>query len=219
MDTFAGTPLPRIDPEFDPNPPLAPWWKCFVAAAPTLLLGTQFLVVALTGKAFFFATPQALTAVMQAEFLVIHSVFFLGMFAFYRPAGVARRAFRAAAFWGLFAFYVYHAMESGLDQALTFVTATFVTYLGVFLNWHSPSALLQLAVRYAVCFPAFILIPKLFDAPGNVGAWTGLESVLQGGAAYFLLLGALELSGLYLRFIPRYAPRLLESWRNAENAE
>ena len=199
-------PLPKLDLDPDPDDTAAPWWKCVVAALPNLLLGLQFLVVAGTGKAFYFVTTHGLTAVMQAELVVLNSMAFLGLVGLYRPATTGRKVFRAVAFWGLFAAYVYMTLESGgLQQLVLFLSATFVTYLGLFLNWRSPSALLQLGARYIVCFVLFILVPHFFGAPGNVSTWSGLDSVLRAGAAYFLILGALELSGLYLRFIPRHA--------------
>ncbi|MBI1942245.1 MAG: hypothetical protein HYS35_01165, partial [Betaproteobacteria bacterium] len=50
----------------------------------------------------------------------------------------------------------------------------------------------------------------IFGAPQSVNAWTGKASVIRAGAAYFLVLAAIELSGLYLRTIPRNAARLRE---------
>ena len=206
MQSAGETPLPTLELEPDPGETPAPWWKCVAAALPNLLLGLQFLLVAATGRAFYAVTPEALTTVMQAELWVLNSMTFLGLVGLYRPVGRARKVLRTVAFWGLFAIYVYMILESGgVQQLLIFVAATFVTYLGLFLNWNSPSALLQLGARFIVCFVLFILVPKFFGAPSNVNTWVGLESVLRGGAAYFLLLGALELSGLYLRFIPRHA--------------
>lgn len=193
----------------------APWWKCLVAALPELLVATQFLAVARTRDAYLGATPQWLTAAMQAEFLVIHSMAFLGLLALWKPADAAGRKTRAVAFWGLFALYTALALSAGFKQLLLFVGLTFVTYLGLFLNWNSPSAMLQLGARWAVGFLLFIVALGIFGTPENVSDWGGHASVLRAGAFYFFGLAAAELAGLYLRVIPRNSARLIALLRRS----
>jgi hypothetical protein len=193
----------------------APWWKCIVAALPELLVAAQFLMVARTRQPFLGAEPQWLTAAMQAEFLVIHSMAFLGLLALWKPADPKGQKTRAVAFWGLFALYTIMALSAGFAQFLLFVGLTFVTYLGLFLNWNSPSAKLQLGARWAVGFVLFLVALHIFGAPSNVGDWGGRASVLRAGALYFFALAAVELSGLYLRVIPRNSARLLGTLRKS----
>lgn len=193
----------------------APWWKCVLAAAPELIVGLQFLMVARTRKPFLGATPQWLGAVMQAEFLVIHSMAFLGLLALWKPADARAAQTRAVAFWGLFALYVALALYAGVDQLVVFVGLTFVTYLGLFLNWRSPSALLQLGARWGASFILFLAALEIFGAPEDVDKWDAERSVIRAGALYFLALAAVELSGLYLRVIPRHSRRLLGAFRKS----
>jgi len=186
----------------------APYWKCIVAAAPEAFVGLQFLLVALKKPPLVEASRHGLTTVMQAEFLVIHSMAFLGLVALWKPRDAPERRARALVFWGLFGLYCLAAASRGLGHAALFAGLTFVTYLGLFLNWRSESALIQLGARWAVGTALFLAAIIAFGTPKNVGEWAGRSSVIAAGAAYFLGLAALELSGLFLRVVPRNAARL-----------
>jgi len=172
-------------------------------------------VVARTGKPFLGASRDWLTAAMQAEFFVIHSMAFLGAMALWKPADAKAAKARAWIFWGLFAAYVAMALAAGFQQFLIFAGLTFVTYLGLFLNWRSPSALLQLGVRWGASFILFLAALEIFGAPEDVDKWDGRRSVIRAGALYFLALAAVELSGLYLRVIPRNSRRILAGLRKS----
>jgi hypothetical protein len=195
------------------NEPPAPRWKCVLAALPMLLVGLEFLRAAQRKSTLFGATPRDLTAAMQAEFLVIHSMAFLGALALWRPEG-GGRVLRAVLFWALFAFYCWMAAKTGRTQLAVFVGLTFATYFGLFMTWRSPSAMVQLAARWFVGFVLFIFAAKYFDAPSSVNTWDGRREVLRAGALYFFLLAAVEITGFYLRTIPRNAERILAFMRS-----
>jgi hypothetical protein len=195
----------------------APWWKVIVAGLPELVVGLQFLAMALSSKPLFGASAKTLTTLMQAEFLVIHSMAFLGLIGLWKPADDKGRQTRAVAFWGVFGLYCVMAASQGLQYFLVFFGLTFVTYLGLFMNWRSESALLQLGARWGIGLVVFLTAVGVFGTPKNVSEWTGRASVVRAGAAYFLVLAAIELSGLYLRAIPRHAGRLRELIRQSQN--
>ena len=199
----------------DAPDPAAPWWKVVVAALPELVVGLQFLAVALHSKPFLGADRRMLTTLMQAEFLVIHSMAFLGLLALWKPADDKGRQTRAWVFWGLFGLYCAAAISQGFAYFTVFFGLTFVTYLGLFMNWRSESALLQLVARWAFGFVVFLTAIGICGTPKKVDHWTGSSSVITAGVIYFLVLAALELSGLYLRVIPRHAAQIRESLRNS----
>lgn len=97
----------------------APYWKCVVAALPCLLAGLEFLNLATTGKPFFGGGWKELTLIMQVEFLVIHSMAFLGLIALWRPEDAKAKLTRAIAFWGLFGLYLAAAIVAALRKAKT----------------------------------------------------------------------------------------------------
>jgi hypothetical protein len=193
----------------DGNEPPAPWWKCGLAALPMFLVGIEFLLAAQRRPTLFGATPRDLTAAMQAEFLVIHSMAFLGALALWRPEDAAARLVRGVAFWTLFAFYCWMAAKAGQTQLAVFAGLTFTTYFGLFMTWRSPSAMVQLAVRWFIGFVLFLFAAEYFGAPSSVNTWLGRREVLRAGALYFFLLAAVEMTGFYLRVIPRNAESIL----------
>lgn len=184
-----------------------------VAALPELLVGLQFLLMATHKHAFLGASARTLTRLMQAEFLVIHSMAFLGFIALWKPVEQNARRTRAVAFWGLFGLYCAMALSQGFAFFAIFFGLAFVTYLGLFMNWGSESARLQLGARWICGFIAFMAALTVFGAPESVNRWTGNAAVVKAGALYFFALAALELSGLYLRWIPANAARLREMLR------
>ena len=187
----------------------APYWKCVLAAAPELFVGLQFLMVGLYKKPFLGATRPWLAAAMQAEFLVVHSMAFLGLIALWKPVDAAAARLRAGLFWVTFALYAAAALKAGWPLFLIFIGLTFVTYLGLFLNWRSPSAQVQLGVRWAVGMALFLVALGVCGAPQDVGSWTRSSSVIAAGALYFFSLAAVELSGFHLRYIPPRSQRIL----------
>lgn len=163
----------------------APYWKCVAAALPDLFLALQFLMVTVRGQPF------------------------LGALALWKTQTPGQARTRAVCFWGLFALYVLLAMKGGLMQLAAFLFLTVSTYLGLFLNWRSPSALVQLGVRWVVGFAIFILVVGVLRTPKDVDRWAGNADVMLAGVVFFALAGLVELSGFHLRFIPRHASRIL----------
>ena len=178
-------------------------------------MALQFIVVLWRGQPFLGADRAFLTGLMKVEFLVLHGTVFLGMLGLWQPVGKAEKTVRAVIFWGLFSLYFALALQEKV--LLVFLGLTFVTYLGLFMNWRSPSAMLQLGARWAVGMAAFIVVSLLNNTPKDVGTWTGHSAVMRAGMMYFILLAAVELSGFYLRYLPPRAhliiPWLRTAWK------
>ncbi len=187
----------------------APYWKCVLAALPDLLVALQFLVAGVYRKPFPGTDRQWLYAMMQMEFLVIHSMAFLGFVALWKPVDRAAARARAAIFWGLAALYGAMALKFGWNHLAIFAGLTVSTYLGLFLNWRSPSAQLQLGVRWLLGTVIFVAAIIACGAPKRVNAWANSSAVLYAGTLYFFALAAVELSGFHLRYIPPRAQRLI----------
>lgn len=174
MDDGAAAGRPDSDPA-------APWWKCVVAALPEFAVAIQFLLAQLQ----VFApgvTRRGLTSVMQVELLVIHSIAFLGMIALWQPAGRSGRVLRALLFWGVCGIYVAFSIGfgRGYDHLLMFPGLTLVTYLGLFMSWNRPGAVVQLGARWLAAFLIFIVASGVAGAPRSVDSWTGDSRVLVG---------------------------------------
>ncbi|HWA36897.1 MAG TPA: hypothetical protein VG873_03455 [Burkholderiales bacterium] len=199
--------------ETEPERP-APYWKCVVAALPPLFVAWQYVAALRAGRGARGDTSW-LTSGMQAEFLAIHSMAFLGMIALWKPKTPKEAQTRALVFWGLFGAYLLGAWHAGTQLAALFAGATFVTYLGLFLNWRSESAQVQLGARWLAGFVLFVAALQIFGAPRRANDWVGQTSVLRAGALYFLGLAALELSGFYLRWLPPRAGRIAAALRQS----
>jgi len=197
----------------------AAWWKCVVAALPELFIGLQFLAAARTGKPFLGSDPGGLTAAMQAEFLVIHSMAFLGVVALWKPKDAKGERQRAGVFVVLFLLYAIMSLSGGFKTFVIFFGMTSVTYLGLLLNWNSPSAMLQLGARWGVGFILFLAAIGIFGVPSHVNSWPAYPyEVLRAGAFYFLALATVELTGLYLRAIPRLSRPILDRMRSIKDS-
>jgi hypothetical protein len=204
------------EPVARPEQP-APWWKCVVAALPAIATAAQFYAMAgASRQPLFGAGRETLTRIMQVEFLVIHSMAFLGLVALWKPGDAAGRRTRAVLFWGLAGLYCLAAGSRGGESLLVFLGLSFVTYLGLFLNWHSPSAMVQLGARWLVGTALFLIALGVFGAPKNAGEWLGRQSVIKAGTLYFASLALLELAGFFQRRVPRWAPGILKALRESK---
>ena len=91
-----------------------------------------------------------------------------------------------------------------------FLVLAVSTYGGLLLTWRSPTARIQLVLRWVVGLGLFIFACAVFGLPGSVNTWAGLRRTLDAGCTYFLILGLVELSGLYLIAVPLFVARY---WR------
>jgi hypothetical protein len=174
-----------------------------VAGLPELAVGLQFAALA-WAKPYAAMSAAAGANLMRAEFLVIHSFAFLGLIGQWQPPDAKGRKTRAVAFWGLFGLYCVMAAWQGWQFFFTFFGLCFVTYLGLFMTWRTDHAVFQLWARWGIGTAIFLVALGVFDAPKNAENWSGRMSVVKAGALYFLALAALEMSGLYLRSIPKH---------------
>ena len=195
-------------PAAQPDDAPAPYWKCVAAALPDLFLALQFLMVAVRGQPFLGAGVRGLTGLMRVEFIVIHATVFLGALALWKTETAGQARARAACFWGLFTLYFLLALKGGVLELAAFLFLSFSTYLGLFLNWRSSSALVQLGVRWVASFVIFLFAVGVCRTPKDVDRWVGNADVLLAGAIYFAALGLVELSGFHLRYIPPRANRI-----------
>jgi hypothetical protein len=173
------------------------------------VVGWQFYALEEGGRPAFGASPEDLVAALQVEFIAIHATAFLFMFGLSGDSKLVR----AISFWGLFAFYAGLAYATSEKHFLLFIGLTFVTYLGMFLNWRSPSAMLQLGARWFVAFTFFMYVTNYYGTTPDVGSWTSQPAVMAAGRFYFFGLAAVELTGFYLRWIPRNGALFLEAIR------
>jgi hypothetical protein len=187
----------------------APYAMCIIAALPPLTVGWGFHAFAEGGDALFGANAQDLTAALQMEFLAIHATAFLCMFGL----GQDTKLGRTIAFWGLFAGYAALAYASGTKYFVLFVGTTLVTYLGMFLNWRSATAMMQLGARWFVAFTLFLYSTHYYGASVDIQNWTSDAQVMAAGRFYFIGLGVAELTGFYLRWIPRHGELFMEAIR------
>ena len=172
-------------------------WKNIVSAAPELILSASFLSYLYLDEPILGWSKRTLTDVMKIEFIVIHAGAFLGWVGLYNPKTFRGKVFQWVCFFSLLAMYTFFASQAGWAGIALFFGLTFTTYFGLILNWHDVNAQIRLGARWIVCFIAFFAGPGFFDTPENVGSWGGKLSVIKAGAAYFAILGLVELSGFY----------------------
>jgi hypothetical protein len=179
-----------------------PYWKCFLAALPELVLGALFVMAA--WRVFTpLMRPGAFGTVMKIEFFVIHSTIFLGLLALVRATTSHEELGRKVLFWGLFSLYLLSAFGNGVGVGIGFLVVMLGTNAGILMTWRTRTAALQLVVRWIVGTILFMVAIGLAGMPKDVGRWGATQATFVSGALYFLVMGALEASGFFLRAVPR----------------
>ncbi|MEK6742434.1 MAG: hypothetical protein AABZ15_02440 [Nitrospirota bacterium] len=168
----------------------------FAAALPNLLFALLYALNIYEKVTVLGLTSRMLKLMMELEFLVIHSFPFLAFFAIGNRS--KQHTFFRWGFWGLLCLYLIMAGSmGGFWGIVVFAALTFSTYLGFFFRIFTEQAMVQLAARWMANFVVFLLGAGLFNLPEGVEKWIYEEETLYFGAAYFLVLGCLEWSGVY----------------------
>lgn len=140
-----------------------------------------------------------LVDVMQVEFLVIHSLPFMVLVSLWKPGQPALEGIRWLTFLALGAMYLAGGYNvAGWRGIGMFVSLTAATYLGFLFRMRGQTEKLpELAARWLANYVFFLLALIVFGTPKDVSDWPGSVGVLRAGGAYFLLLAAIEMSGIY----------------------
>ena len=179
-----------------------PYWKCVVAAVPQFLLSLQFELVSRGFKPFNLTAPD-LIAALSGEAIAIYAGGVIGMFCVFLSGNAFWRAIRNFQIvTAMIAITVSAYSTGGAAVAIQFLAMILITCLGLLMSWKNPAASLQVVSRCVVAYAAMTSAMLLCDAPETM-KWEGDVRVLQAGSVYFFILGAVELSGLHLRYIPR----------------
>lgn len=175
-----------------------------MAAFPPLFTGLNFLLVLfLKGPLFL---EKDLCALLQIEFLVLHSFPFLGVCALMKWAGKPKEStngvsekfsFWGFCFWGLLIVYISASFTLGWRGPIFFLVATLATYTGFWLKRLEPFAVLHLGLRWFFSLMIYMISISTFKLSTNVDNWGVEGSTFKAGLMYFLCLGFLEYSGVY----------------------
>lgn len=177
----------------EPAPP-SKWF----AAVPLFIASATYLV-----GIFRFGTPYAthLGNLMQLEFLAVHAGAFLGFFVFWAPStkwGHVGRIVGILAFGAIYFLGAYGAL--GWTGILEFGLMIGLTYAGLLIPDRSGARwgrVVEVGVRWVFTTFAFMIIAGIAGTPSDVGTWHEHRSVLVFGAAYFLVLGLVEATGIF----------------------
>jgi len=193
--------------------------KVLASAVPLGFVALAYARVRATGEPFFGLDAKALGLGANLEYLVLHSIGFLGLLALIRPP----RAELAALKWILVALvtvmYLNAARKMGGQQGqVLFVSLTAATYLGFFLNFTTPGAALCLAMRWLVNSLLLGIAGAIVGLESDLSrvAWSAPGEGLRLGQWLFALMLAVELTGLYhLRFWQSMGETLARVHRDA----
>lgn len=187
-------PVPARDKEL-PHPNLM---RRLGATLPNASVALLFLL-ALRGVANAWTDATHLCRLMQVEFLVIHSMGFLGLLVLSKVENLLDAILRGCLALGLMGMYGLFAVKiDGLTGGLEFLSAAFATYAGIFFTGAEDDMKSQVIKRWIVTGILFLVLAGVFRMPESVNSWRG-DACLRYGMAYFALLALMEASGLYNR--------------------
>jgi hypothetical protein len=150
-----------------------------------------------------------LVAIVNVEFLVVHSFPFLLMVALQRPRLPQWQGVRGLAFGLLLLMYFTGAHDlAGWQGVGLFASLAAVTYLGFFVRFDEGiHKFPELGLRWLCNTILLISLAAWFQLPSDAASWDVGNGVLPVGGLYFLCLAGLELSGFYQK------PLLLDAGR------
>jgi len=174
--------------------------KVFASAAPLAVVALAYARVRATGEPFLGLDAKALGLGASIEFIVLHSIGFLGLLALIRPPRAEWAALKWLAVALLGAMYLNAAYKmGGRPGLLLFLSLTLATYLGFFLNFTTRGAALSLAVRWILSTMLLSIAMAITGIGGDLEpvAWSSPNAGLRFGQWFFGMLLAVELTGLY----------------------
>lgn len=193
-------------------------WKCLAAGLPAVAMAAASLS-ALRGHEWSFLNRTVLTRTMMAEFLVVHSIAFLGLLVFWKTRTRKQVAVKWTCFAMLIAVYSLMALASGLDMFLMFFLGAGVSYFGVILNLTPQEQKKQLVARWIFCMCAYLLSIGCTETPEAVETWTDNRSVVASSLMYCVLLALAEFSGMYYLKVADFSPKFVAAIRNGMTRE
>ena len=174
--------------------------RTLVSAAPIALAFVAYGMVRHTGEPFLGLDAEALGLGARIEFLVLHSIGFLGLLALVRPPRAEWATLKWLAVALLGAMYLNGALNmGGREGLLLFLSLTITTYLGFFLNFMSSGAAVSLALRWFISMVLLGVASGITGIEGDLEdiAWTAPDTGLRFGQWFFGMLLLVELTGLY----------------------
>lgn len=174
--------------------------KVLASAAPLALAAFAYARVRATGEPFLGLDAKALGLGASIEFIVLHSIGFLGLLALIRPPRAEWAALKWLAVALLGWMYLHGAYQMGGERGLVlFLSLTVITYLGFFLNFTSSGAALSLALRWVLSTMLLGVASAIVGISGSLEdvAWASPQEGLRFGQWFFAMLLAVELTGLY----------------------
>ena len=149
---------------------------------------------AIAGRPLSFMPSEWLCIVTLAQFLAIHSFFFLLLIAMPNPKYWEWRTFQFIVFASILSFYMAVALSQGVDCMTAFLSGALATYGGMLLRGTGGNAVNLAVKRWAASLALFVVMALATggNMPGREGTRT-----LYFGLFYFLGLMGLEWSGVY----------------------
>ena len=152
-----------------------------------------------TGTPLLGMDADWLVAILNVEFLVVHSFPFLLMIVLQHPRLPQWQGVRGLGFGLLLLMYVTGAHDlAGWQGVGLFLSLAGVTYLGFFVRFDEGiHKFPELGLRWLCNTILFMSLIVWFQLPSDAESWEVYDGVLPVGGLYFLGLAGLELSGLY----------------------
>lgn len=194
-------------PPHDAPPAAVSFRTCVIAALPELGLGLLY-VLALQDLYLPGMGPGVFAPLLQVELLALLATLFLGGIGLTRAETAQQALGRRTLFWAVFGLFWLGATENGWVVGLGFMAALLATNVGLLLTWRTPTAALQLLARSLAAFGVMLVSLGLAGQRGDLADWRATTATYLTGSFYFLTLAVLEMTGLFLRTIPRLATRL-----------
>jgi len=179
-----------------------PYWKCVAASAPQFLVALQFELVN-RGMTPLGLTTRELTGAMAAEAIALYACLVIGMFCVFLSGSSFLLVFRNLQIVTVMIGLTAVAYSMGAAVAIQFLAMILITFTGLLMSWKNPAAALQVGSRLVAAYAALAIAAWLGGTPDEIVKWEGDARVLRAGTVYFFILGATELSGLHLRYVPR----------------
>lgn len=172
--------------------------KNFLRALPGSLLCfylSAAYLAAWLGKPFPAMETDWLGALVKIEFLVIHSLPFISLITLIRFQHKQWRFFQWFLFVTWYSLYLGFAMEirDHWDAIPAFAAATLGTYLGFMLQESKANRVVLVFKRWGICLALLVFVSAVVGARD----WSNTEGLIKVGMAYFLLIGAVELTPVY----------------------
>ena len=181
----------------------------WAAAASFLFTSAAYGWFHWTGTPLLGMDAPWLVAIVNVEFLAIHSFPFVMMIALRRPRLPQFQGLRVLLLGLLLLMYLAGAHSvAGWQGVGLFASLATITYLGFLVNLDEGIRKFpELGLRWLGNYILLVFLARWFQLPSDAASWSIGDGILPVGGLYFLGLAWLELSGLYRK------PFLLDTGR------